>query len=151
MAEEGTDVFLFWLTPNCKSLHNQSEANSQQYIINNVDKSPPKIYKYTKQTFISLIFIKLQDFTSINLLKLIDQKLLTIRQGSIGFKTFQVNNWTQIIQPVCFKLLKSFSFLFRGGVKKLWKGGGGGVTPLQPDRNYLWKFWSNFSHYKMVK
>ena len=28
---------------------------------------------------------------------------------------------------------------------------GGGSTPLQPDRNYLWKFWSNFSHYKMVK
>ena len=26
-----------------------------------------------------------------------------------------------------------------------------GGTPLQPDRNYLWKFGSNFSHYKMVK
>ena len=28
---------------------------------------------------------------------------------------------------------------------------GGGVSPLGPDRKQMWKFWSNFSHYKMVK
>ena len=31
------------------------------------------------------------------------------------------------------------------------EGREGGVSPLGPDRKQMWKFWSNFSHYKVVK
>ena len=50
----------------------------------------------------------------------------------------------------------SFYTTVREGLKKNWEkavrltalGGGGGVTPPQPDHFYLWKFWTIFVLYK---